>query len=574
MFPQIFGKYVLEREIAAGGMARVLLATLRGAGGFEKRLVVKQIRPELASDQSFIGRFVAEAKTAVELSHANIVPVYELGVEQGTYYIAMEFCAGVALSQLLVQGALSPAEGAYIGVEICRALDYAHRKAGIVHRDVTPRNVMIDPEGMVRLIDFGIAAPVDLAAADPAGPRAREPLFGSAGHMPPEQLRHGPLTPAADVFAVAALLIEIWSGKPPFRRDTFEASLRALREPPPDLAQLDPELAPLAPLLRSALALEPGERPQTAEELARPLREFLRSSDLGDIARRLGERVSARLTRPPDAARLPARDPSLRASGSGATQTFAARDALLEWTAKIDSQPPAPAASAISGVVIESGSLPPRSRANAARGPGLYLARRRWLTALSGAAALALGALWLVQRDDAPPLSGASLQRPRDGAPAQQPAPAAPGQSMPVPVATLPAPPVTAPANAAPATVAVPAATVVAPPAPARAPARSAGATPAEARKPGADVPGPASGARTHTQVQLTAEPRALVLVDGVAAGRTPLSLSSLTPGQHSFVFKSELLGEKLETQLNLRDGGRQRVHADFTSATPQVYLR
>jgi hypothetical protein len=152
---------------------------------------------------------------------------------------------------------------------------------------------------------------------------------------------------------------------------------------------------------------------------------------------------------------------------------------------------------------------------------------------------------------------------------------------MPVPVATLPAPPVTAPATAAPVTEAAPAAPVPAPPLaappapePARAPARSAGATPAEARKPGADVPGPASGARTHTQVQLTAEPRALVLVDGVAAGRTPLSLSSLTPGQHSFVFKSELLGEKLETQLNLRDGGRQRVHADFTSATPQVYLR
>ncbi|HTV18641.1 MAG TPA: protein kinase, partial [Polyangiaceae bacterium] len=138
MFPQIFGKYVLERELASGGMARVFLATLRGAGGFEKRLVVKQIRPELGSDQSFIQRFVAEAKTTVELSHANIVPVYELGAEQGVYYIAMEFCAGVSLAELLKAGAATPAEGAYIGVEICRALDYAHRKAGVVHRDVTP----------------------------------------------------------------------------------------------------------------------------------------------------------------------------------------------------------------------------------------------------------------------------------------------------------------------------------------------------------------------------------------------------------------------------------------------------
>src|SRR6185503_13104155 len=110
--------------------------------------------------------------------------------------------------------------GAYIGVEICRALDYAHRKAGIVHRDVTPRNVMVDPEGMVRLIDFGIAAPV-APASGPERSDAREPLFGSPGHMPPEQLRRGPLTPAADVFAVAALLVESWTGKAPFRRESF-----------------------------------------------------------------------------------------------------------------------------------------------------------------------------------------------------------------------------------------------------------------------------------------------------------------------------------------------------------------
>src|SRR5450432_3302219 len=153
MFPQIFGKYVLEREIAAGGMARVYLATLRGAVGFEKRLVVKQIRTELASDEAFVTRFVEEAKTAVELSHPNIVPVYELGVEQGVYFIAMELAHGVTLSELLHEGGpLSPEEGAYLGVETCRALDYAHRRAGVVHRDVTPRNVIIDEEGAVRLI--------------------------------------------------------------------------------------------------------------------------------------------------------------------------------------------------------------------------------------------------------------------------------------------------------------------------------------------------------------------------------------------------------------------------------------
>ncbi|HVW28346.1 MAG TPA: serine/threonine-protein kinase, partial [Polyangiaceae bacterium] len=286
MFPQIFGKYVLERELASGGMAVVYLATLRGAGGFEKRLVVKQIRAELASDEVFVHRFVAEAKTTVELSHPNIVPVYELGVEQGVYYIAMELAQGVTLSELLRHdGRLSPEEGSYLGVEICRALDYAHRRSGIVHRDVTPRNVLVDDEGAVRLIDFGIAAPVSVDGSP------RERVYGSPGHMPIEQLRGGRLTPSTDVFAVGALLVEAWTGRPPFRRATRAESDAALFEPRSPLANDVPELAVLDELVARALAEDAAARPQTAEELARPLREFLRSADLGDIARRLGERV-------------------------------------------------------------------------------------------------------------------------------------------------------------------------------------------------------------------------------------------------------------------------------------------
>src|SRR5437868_9751209 len=135
MFPQIFGKYVLEKELSRGGMARVILATLRGAGGFEKRLVVKQIRDELAFDQQFVRRFVEEAKTTVSLSHPNIVPVYELGVEQGTYFLAMELVEGASLSEIMALGGrddagrtLTAEEAAYVGIEICRALDYAHRR--------------------------------------------------------------------------------------------------------------------------------------------------------------------------------------------------------------------------------------------------------------------------------------------------------------------------------------------------------------------------------------------------------------------------------------------------------------
>src|ERR1700677_6396 len=121
MYPQVFGKYVLERELATGGMARVLLATLRGAGGFEKKLVVKEIRDEVAVAHEFGQRFVEEAKTTVALSPPNIVPVYELGIEMGTYFLAMELVDGVSLDLLLQKQAdgtrtgLKPEEGAYIG---------------------------------------------------------------------------------------------------------------------------------------------------------------------------------------------------------------------------------------------------------------------------------------------------------------------------------------------------------------------------------------------------------------------------------------------------------------------------
>src|SRR5579859_4740191 len=195
MYPQVFGKYVLERELSRGGMARVVLATLRGAGGFEKKLVVKQIRDELASDDDFVARFVEEAKTAVALAHPNIVPVYELGVELGTYFLAMELVEGASLSELLRASApdgLSPEEGAYIGVEVCRALDYAHRRMQVIHRDVTPRNVTVDEEGQVKIIDFGIAARASVAGQD---------VFGTPGHMPPEQLRREEIGPPTDIFA-------------------------------------------------------------------------------------------------------------------------------------------------------------------------------------------------------------------------------------------------------------------------------------------------------------------------------------------------------------------------------------
>ncbi|MGZ3478094.1 MAG: serine/threonine-protein kinase, partial [Polyangiales bacterium] len=163
--PARFAKFLLKRRLARGGMAEVFLATLSGAEGFEKELVVKLIRPELSADEAFVRRFVEEAKTCVRLAHPNIVSIFELGVEHAVLYMVMELVRGATLAELLAEGGpLGPEEGVYVALEVARALDHAHRR-GVIHRDVTPGNVMLDEEGAVKLLDFGIAAPVQDAAS-------------------------------------------------------------------------------------------------------------------------------------------------------------------------------------------------------------------------------------------------------------------------------------------------------------------------------------------------------------------------------------------------------------------------
>lgn len=602
MFPQIFGKYVLERELASGGMARVYLATLRGAVGFEKRLVVKQIRPELALDEAFVRRFVEEAKIAVELSHPNIVPVYELGVEQGIYYIAMELCEGLTLTEILMDtGPLDAAEGAYVGIEICRALDYAHRRGGIVHRDVTPRNVLLDEEGAVRLIDFGIAAPVAQGE--------RVEVFGSPGHMPPEQIRGEQLTAATDVFAVGALLIEAWTGRPPFRRNSFEASAEALKDPLPPLATLQPEIAPIVGLIEQTVALRASDRPQDAESVARKLRDFSRAFDSGDVAKRLGARVhrarrharsstpwlpgdtGAPLTpaaspqallssRPPRAPQTPATPPMAPltpATPPGTppiTRTFAARDDLVEWTRKLNSTPPLPPSAAPSetaalagdaAAVVQRSSPPPQvleadepaTRALPRSQPPETTTAppRSW--ALPLAAAAVLGVLALVglrgkaADDPRPPatngVGSSALTTGSASAPAQLP--------LVAPVASV----------AAPASAAAAASSAVPPP------ARSAPSRPTAAASlsPSAEL--------TSAHLRLTADPQASVTIVGARTTKTlstPIAGLSLPAGVYTVTFRSPTFGEPVSARVELASGGFSSVHADFRAAVPRVVVR
>ncbi|HEX4338231.1 MAG TPA: serine/threonine-protein kinase [Polyangiaceae bacterium] len=552
MFPQLFGKYILERELASGGMAVVYLATLRGAGGFEKRLVVKQIRAELASDEAFVRRFVAEAKTTVELSHPNIVPVYELGVEQGVYFIAMELAHGVTLSELLRQdGKLSPEEGAYLGVEICRALDYAHRRSGIVHRDVTPRNVLVDDEGAVRLIDFGIAAPVSVDGSP------RERIYGSPGHMPVEQLQGGRLTPATDVFAVGALLVEAWTGMPPFRRATRLESDVALFSERTPLSAVVPALSPLGELMTRAIAERADERPQSAEDLARPLREFLRTADLGDIARRLGERVGharrASLADASDAsdqaAFTPATPPTRSMTPSGSvppppvtpstrpitqpvTETFAFRDEVEEWIRAPSVAPPS--ANPNDGVVSEgAGTETTPARAS-----------RRWIAAL----ALAAGVV-----------TAATLATRRGG-------PVAPDDVAGRVVA--PAPIAVVPSTVVP-SIAPPTSSVVQQ----KLPDVAVTHAPLVHATSSADVPAD-DVAKGSATLSVTSDLPARVTIDGAPAGTTPLRGVKRAAGRHVVSLVSIELDERLSATVDAKPAASLAVHAEFTRPVPVLRVR
>ncbi len=244
--PLVFGKYSLYDKLAEGGMAIVWHAKLHGPGGFEKSLVVKQIRPELAAASEFIDMFVAEAKVTVSLTHANIVPVYELGMVDDTYFLALEYIDGPPLREIIEQGPVSPFLAGYIVEQVLRGLDYAHRR-GVVHRDLSAANVLVSREGEVKIVDFGIAASVD----------ARAVRGGSRGYVAPEQEAGGRADARSDLYAVGVLLWEMVSGR------RFDGTAPTAS-------------TPLARVIQHATAHDPDARYPDAASMLKDVSRFLR----------------------------------------------------------------------------------------------------------------------------------------------------------------------------------------------------------------------------------------------------------------------------------------------------------
>lgn len=573
MFPRPFGKYVLERELSRGGMARVVLATLKGAGGFEKKLVVKQIRDELSHDGEFVRRFVDEAKTTVALSHPNIVPVYELGVEQGVYFLAMELVAGVSVAELLKADreaagrrvGLTPEEGAYIGAEVCRALDYAHRRMKVVHRDITPRNVMVDEEGQVKLIDFGIAAPAKVAGHE---------VFGSPGHMPPEQMEGRELGPPTDVFALATLLMEAWLGRAPFRRASLDECEKAMRAPHPKPSDAQADLAELDETFARAMSLDPAERQQEADELGRALRTFLKGRETEDVARRLGDRVRAmreaaeakegipessfpgtrrlddgegegpftrtfatRATGPSSGAPRSARGGAVEDAGPGTRKIESARIEKPATTAALPPEESPEATETIATRPIETPARPTEQPPSAAQKN--FQNRALVVTGLVALAVIAVVASRVRERP-----SGAND-------------PSVGGDAA---IGPLVDASTTSSATAATTTVSEP------PPPSATAPLAHPGPS-------ATSVTSATQPAQPKSTVVLLGDVGTRVTVDGIGRGRTPARVS-LDPGAHDVRFVFDPTGESRGERIVVRGGEQVTMRADFTGASPTVRVQ
>ncbi len=265
------GRYELLRPLARGGMAEVYLARRRAAG-VEKWLVVKRMRPERAGDTRFLDLFVREARLSMSLAHQNIVPVFDFGRIDDQVFLAMERVEGKDLGACLAKGrALPPLLAAFVAAECCQALDYAHLRRGpdgvalgIVHRDVTPRNVLLSWSGEVKLTDFGIAA---LAGEDASK------VIGTPAYMAPEQARGEPVDARADVYAVGLILREALTGVRARRGEDRESTLATARSG--ELAPWAGEPAQLAAIADRATELDPANRYADARAMLAALDTFI-----------------------------------------------------------------------------------------------------------------------------------------------------------------------------------------------------------------------------------------------------------------------------------------------------------
>jgi eukaryotic-like serine/threonine-protein kinase len=289
--PRRFGKYTLLRVLAKGGMAELFLAIQRSVAGFEKLLVIKRILPSMNQDKAFIEMLLHEARIAATLSHPNIVQIFDVGQAEGIYFIAMEHVHGEDIRSV-VRGMKAknvpefPLEHALaIAMGMCAGLTYAHEKRdldgselNIVHRDISPQNVVITFSGDVKIVDFGIAKSDTKVHTETKSGK----LKGKVPYMSPEQARGEAIDARSDIFATGVMLFELTTGKRLFKGSSEFETLKLICEREyPRPSQVRPGYpAELERIVMKSLMKDTRERYQTAREMQADLEVFIRSNQI------------------------------------------------------------------------------------------------------------------------------------------------------------------------------------------------------------------------------------------------------------------------------------------------------
>jgi len=276
---QAFGKYSLVAKLATGGMAEIFLARLQGAAGFDKLVCIKRLLPHLSKDAQLVNMFMSEARIAANITHPNVCQVFELGEIDGKYFIAMEYLEGLPFScfRRTDMYPMHPDPGlvAGLGLQACEGLHHAHQlkqKDGapmeLVHRDVSANNVFATVDGVVKVLDFGIAKVQDASVRTTTGS-----VKGTYAYMAPEQLRGEKLDRRTDVFAIGIVLWELFGRRHLFKRETDFLTFQAITSDPiPDVCELRPDVPPeLGAVLAKALSRDRDQRFPTARLMGEAL---------------------------------------------------------------------------------------------------------------------------------------------------------------------------------------------------------------------------------------------------------------------------------------------------------------
>jgi serine/threonine protein kinase len=456
-----FGRYTLLKPLAVGGMAEIYLARAEGIGQFQKQVVLKRILPQFAQHDEFVEMFLHEARLAAGLQHPNIVHVFDIGQVDGDYFFTMEYVHGHDLRSVLktarqrneripIQHVLAFISEAAAGLHNAHEQnDEDGQPLAIVHRDVSPSNIMVSFDGAVKVADFGIAKARSQTIETRAGT-----LKGKISYMSPEQCRGDRLDRRSDVFALGIVLHELATGQKLFSAESEAAVIRRIIDE--DAPRLPDDLAPgLADIAARALARDRDVRYATAQDLQLALEGLAREHRLDGSSVGRAQYLRSLFGTPPAGVAVPAPTPAGQAGqtdGSSETPTVARAEATKSTS-------------------IEAPSTPKR--------------RARWPIAVAVVAVLGGGAAatWALRGDDRPPETPAPAPVPAAATPSPAPAPAPAPEPAPTAVpapspAPAPAPPPPPPPSPATATVKPKAKPRTPPPAPPAAVDRCHGWTP------------------------------------------------------------------------------------------------